>query len=235
MKLPVLDTPTFQVKLVSLSEPLKFRPFTVKEEKVFLIAEESGDDRDILNAIRQILQNCCLSDVDVSKLPIFDTELFFLQLRSKSVSNVSNVKYRDLEDNITREFDIELDEIKATIDPNHSTTIALSPTITVSFKYPTIETLMKLESTDKTEIELVIELLAECLDSVYDGDELFPASEYAKEERLEFIDNMSKQNYDVIKEKFVDLMPKLVRTIKYKNSLGNDREIVLEGFRSFFQ
>lgn len=231
MKLPVIDSPIFEIKLVSLEEPVKYRPFTVKEEKILLIAEESNDDKDILNAIRQVIQNCCMSTVDVSKLPLFDIEYLFLQLRSKSVSNISTLRYRDKEDNEVREFDIDLDTIKPEIDPKHSTTIKLSNSVTITFKYPTIEDVSKIKTDSE---DASIELVASCIDTILDEDELFVADNFTLEEKVEFINQLNTKSFENVLVTFVESMPKMTHTLKYVNNNGNKREIVLEGYRSFF-
>ena len=231
MKLPVIDSPIFEIKLVSLEEPVKFRPFTVKEEKILLIAEESNDDKDILNAIRQVINNCCMSKVDVNKLPLFDIEYLFLQLRSKSVSNISTLRYRDKEDNEVREFQVDLDTITPQIDPNHSTIIKLSDNITVTFKYPTIEDVSKIK-TDSDDAS--IELVASCIDTILDEDELFIGDNFTLEEKVEFINQLNTKSFENVLVTFVETMPKMTHTLKYVNNNGNSREIVLEGYRSFF-
>jgi len=231
MKLPIIDSPIFEIKLVSLEEPVKYRPFTVKEEKILLIAEESNDDKDILNAIRQVIQNCCMSKVDVSKLPLFDIEYLFLQLRSKSVSNISTLRYRDKEDNEVREFEVDLDTIKPEIDPTHSTTIKLSDAVTVTFKYPTIEDVSKIKTDSE---DASIELVASCIDTILDEDELFVADNFTLEEKVEFINQLNTKSFENVLVTFVESMPKMTHTLRYTNNKGNKREIVLEGYRSFF-
>ncbi len=231
MKLPVIDSPIFEVKLVSIEEPVKFRPFTVKEEKIFLIAEESNDDRDILNAIRQVITNCCITKVDVNKLPLFDIEYLFLQLRSKSVNNISILRYRDKEDNTVREFEVDLDTIKPVIQPDHSRTIKLSDTVTVSFNYPTIEDMNRIKTNSD---DAAIELVASCIDSILEGDEIYVGDNFPLEERIEFINNLNTKSFEKILGVFVETMPRITHTLTYTNKNGNLREIVLDGYRSFF-
>ena len=161
MKLPKIDSPMFQIKLISIDTPVKFRPFTVKEEKLLLIAEESKEPADILSAIKQVINNCCVSDIDIDKLPVFDIEYFFLQLRSKSVSNITTLKYKDKKDDIIREFDVNLDEIKPKVDSNHSNIIKIKDKITVQFRYPSINMAIRI---NKMQSPTNVEYLAECLD-----------------------------------------------------------------------
>ena len=235
MSLPIPNSPIFTVKLLSVKDPVKFKPFTVLEEKIFLIAEEGGDEKEILYAIRQVLSNCCVSKIDVNKLPLFDVEYFFLQLRAKSVSNISTVKYRDNEDNIVRDFDIDLDSIVPIENPNHKTSFKLTDTMAVNFKYPTIEDLLGVQNLKINDLETAIETISVCLDVIVDGEEVYEASNYSREEKIDFINGLSTKQFEGIVETFVETMPKMQHIIKYVNALGNDREIILEGFRSFFQ
>lgn len=231
MQLPKIDAPVFEIKLISQNKPIKYRPFTVKEEKILLIAEEGKDDNDILNAIRQVINNCCISDVNVDKLPLFDIEHFFLQLRSKSVSNMVVLHYRDKVDQIVRDFEVDLDTIKPTVDPKHSNVIKLSDTITVQFSYPTISTAMKIDRDSKV---ADVEYLASCLDMIYEGEEVYNAKDFTQEQRADWINDLSTKNFQQIIETFVDTMPTLSHTLEYVNAKGDKRKIELEGYKSFF-
>lgn len=232
MKLPKIDSPIFQIKLISVDKPVKFRPFTVKEEKILLMAEEGKDNREILLAIKQVINNCCLSEIDIDDLPLFDIEHFFLQLRSKSVNNISVLKYRDNSDNIIREFEINLDDIKPIVDPNHTNTIKITNKITVRFKYPSLEVALKLS---KLENSTNIEYLAECLDKVFEEDEVYEGENFSLEQKVEFINSFDSKSFEKVVNSFITTMPRLSHKLEYVNSKGENRTIVLEGFRSFFQ
>ena len=234
MALPKIDSPIFTTKLISTGKEVKFRPFTVKEEKILLIAEEGKEEKEILFAIRQIIQNCLVTEIDVNRLPLFDLEYLFLQIRAKSVTNVSTVKYRDLEDEEVREFDIDFDEIKPTIDPNHTTEIKIQNDFIITFKYPTIETMSRVDVKKLDDVDTSLELVAECLDKIIQGEDVYVADSYSQQEKIDFIESLSVPQFEKILDQFVTTMPKMTYTIEYKNNLGNDRTIVLEGFRSFF-
>jgi hypothetical protein len=233
MKLPSVDFPTFTIKLISVDTPVKFRPFTVKEEKILLIAENSNDEGDILVAIQQIITNCCLSPIDVSKLPLFDVEYFFLQLRSKSVSNISTVKYRDKEDEIVRDFDIDLDTIVPTIPEGHSRVVKLSNNYSITFNYPTIQLLKKFSKLNDP-IETPIEFIANCMDTIVQDDEVFDCSSYPIEAKLEYVNELSTKNFETIISTFVNTIPTLKYELKYVNNNGKTVTIKLEGYRDFF-
>lgn len=231
MQLPKIDSPIFEIKLISVPNPVKYRPFTVKEEKILLIAEESREDKDILEAIKQVINNCCVSSIDVNRLPMFDIEYFFLQLRSKSVNNITTLRYKDKKDNIVRDFQIDLDTIKPQIDPKHNKVVKITDNIAIEFKYPSLETAMKI---DRESDNADLQYIAHCIDKIYEGEEIFDAENYTLEQKLEFVNGLSTKMFKKIVETFIDTMPTLSHTLEYVNNEGDQRKIVLEGYRSFF-
>ena len=69
MSLPKISYPVNSINVPSLKKAFKFRPFLVKEEKLLLMAKESGVDTDVLQAIKQVVNNCAVDDnfnVDIS-------------------------------------------------------------------------------------------------------------------------------------------------------------------------
>ena len=58
MALPKIAVPTYELEIPSNKEKTNYRPFLVKEEKILLLAQEGGGESDILNAIKQIINNC---------------------------------------------------------------------------------------------------------------------------------------------------------------------------------
>lgn len=231
MQLPKIDAPIFEIKLISLPQPVKYRPFTVREEKILLIAEESNDDKDILNAIKQVINNCCISNIDVNKLPLFDIEYFFLQLRSKSVSNITTLRYRDKKDNVVRDFDVDLDQIKPTVHPNHNKLVKITNSISIEFKYPSLETAMKV---DRNSEEADLQYIAECIDKIYEDEEIYDSDNFTQEQKVEFVSGLSTKMFKKIIDTFIDTMPTITHTLEYVNNEGVNRKIVLEGYRSFF-
>jgi hypothetical protein len=67
MTLPKIDLPIYEMELPSTGETIKYRPFTVKEEKILLVAQASKDSTQEMVASKQIVNNC-LIDYDVNKL-----------------------------------------------------------------------------------------------------------------------------------------------------------------------
>jgi hypothetical protein len=202
----------------------------VSEEKIVLLAAESTDDNDLVNACRQVINNCCKEEIDVEKLASFDLEYIFIQLRRHSVNNIVTLAYRDLEDEKVYKFDVNLDEIKVTSSPDHSNRIECDDSIVIIMKYPTISVAEAMLKTD-TKLEMTEMMIIQCVEKVYDADTVY--EEYTEAELKEFLNNLSTAEYDKIKA-FFETMPKVSHTIEYTNSKGTERKIQLSGLRDFF-
>jgi hypothetical protein len=182
----------------------------------------------------QIIDNCVLSKIDIESLPIFDLEYIFLKLRSKSVNNLVQLRYRDNEDQKTYEFIMNLDELSVTIDPDNNKTIAFTDNMGIVMKYPNFKMMLKFSSFNENDPDEILEVIASCIDLIYDGDTVYKVSEHSKEELNDFMSSLSSKQMEKV-YKFLDTLPKIEHTINYINSLGNDRVIKLEGISDFFQ
>lgn len=243
MALPKLDAPIFTAKLISNGKEVKFRPFTVKEEKLFLMAHQSDDTTAITDTILQILNNCVLDDLDVKKLPIFDIEYLFLNLRARSVGEVVSLNYRcnntvkgedDEEKRCNNQvsIDVNLLEIQPEINEKHSNKIELNPNLGIVMKYPTLEIIDKFKATD--EIDTVIDMIISCIDYIYDEENLYYSKDSSEDELIEFMDSLPSKDLERIKE-FFDTLPKLRKNMEFKcGKCGYHENIELEGLQSFF-
>jgi len=233
MALPKLSHPTFEIEIPSTKQKVRYRPFLVKEEKILLIAQSSNDPKDILHAVKQVLQNCSIDQIDVEELTTFDIEYFFIKLRSKSVNNIVNLRYKDLEDEKIYDFEVDLDEIEIQYDQDHEKSINVGKNALLNLKYPRMNLAENLQQVEN-ETELVFEILRHCLDTlIYENKEL-NFSDYPKEEIEEFIMSMDVNAFNKV-QNFFNTMPKLKHEIVYENSLGNQRKIVLQNLNDFFQ
>lgn len=232
--LPKIDYPTFTDILPSTGEKITFRPFLVKEEKILLLAQQSNEVEDSIRAMSQIIGNCVLSKINIDDLPIFDIEYLFLKLRAKSVNNIVELKYKDNEDNKVYDFALDLDDIKVTKDPANNKNIQITDTIGIVMKYPNFKMMMKFTEFDENDPDEVLEVVSECIDSIYNDDSVYKASEHTTEEMKEFLSSLSLQQMEKIYD-FFQSLPKIEHTINYINSLGNNRSITLEGVNDFFQ
>lgn len=232
MPLPKIDQPLFNATLPSTGEQIKFRPFSVKEEKVLLIAQESKDQDQIVTAIKQILLNCVTSKTPVDQMSTFDIEYLLIQLRSKSVENIVEFKIKDDETEELVDVALDLDQVDIKRYDDHTSLIKLTDDIHMQMRYPTFDELALLLSKSSSQ-DAMYDVMVKCIDMIIQGDELHKLKDYTAEEVDTFIESLSKKHLTEIK-KFFDTTPKVKHEIKYKNSKGNERTFVIEGLDAFF-
>jgi len=208
------------------------RPFLVKEEKILLIAQQAEDPKEVINAITQVITNCCVSEFDSSRLTTFDLEYIFIKLRARSVNNVIKLRYRDNEDNQSYDVECNLDEVEITYNPDHNSLIQVNETMSIQMRYPGTD-LMQALSPDMNESEIFFELLSKCIDVVIDSGTHHNVSDSTKEEIDEFVSTLDVTTFGKIQE-FFQTMPKIKHELKYTNSLGNERTITLDNINDFF-
>jgi hypothetical protein len=241
--LPRIDVPVYEVKLISNGKTVKIRPFLVKEQKLLLMASESEDAKESINTIRQVLKNCVLDDIDVDSLPTFDLEYLFLNLRARSVDEVVELKYKC--NNTTKneageevtckghvDYKVNLLEIEPTRNPAHTNKIQITENLGIAMKYPTFDLIEKYENLDENKV--MLEVLADCIDYVYDKENMYYAKDSTKEELEEFIDNLQQKDLENIK-KFFDTMPELKKDLDFTCPKCSYHEnIVVKGIQNFF-
>jgi hypothetical protein len=222
---------------------VRIRPFTVKEEKIFLMASEGEDIDAIVDSVKQVLNNCILDDIDVDSLPVFDIENLFLNLRARSVGEMVNLRYRCNNlvgpegeekhkcDNIV-EMELNVLDIAPSNDERHNKTIQLSENLGMVMKYPTFSLFKSYDS--ENEIDTILNMTVSCIDYIYDGDQLHYSKDYKREELVEFVENLQAKDLEKI-QLFFDTMPKLRKQVDFHcNKCGYDEKINIEGIESFF-
>ena len=243
MALPKIDVPIFEVKLFSTDKKIKFRPFTVKEEKLFLIASESDDPQSTITTIKQVLNNCILDDIDIEALPLFDIEMLFLNLRARSISEVVNLKYK-CNNNIVEEDgkehkcnnQVEIDVNVLDIIPesglNHSKKIEINSKLGIVMKYPKMNVIVDMN--DQENIDSVLNLIAGCIDYIYDEDKLYYSNDSTTQELIDFLETLQSKDLENIKQ-FFDNMPKMKKTLDFNcKKCGYQEKIEVEGIQNFF-
>lgn len=242
--LPKIETPIYEVKLISTGKNVQFRPFLVKEQKLFLMNTENDDVEATVKVIRQILKNCVLSDIDIDSLPVFDLEYLFMHLRARSVSETVNLKYRcnndiksegaeDKKCGTINEISFNVLEIKPTLNEGHTNKFKLNDKIGIVMKYPTFETMQK--AMGKTENDVIMDLIYDSIDQVYDDENVYYMKDTTREEIVDFVDNLQQKDLENIRT-FFETMPKMKKDIHYKcKKCGYEENIVLEGVQSFFE
>lgn len=231
--LPKIDYPIHKIKIPSLKKDYPFRPFLVKEEKLLLMAKESENASDILSAIKQIINNCCLdSKLDINKLAIFDLEYIFLKLRAISVDNNVKVTYKDNEDQKLYDFDINLHKIEIKYPEKLDKNIKITDKSGIVMKYPSAALYDDQEFLNLQK-DYMFELIIRCIESIYYEDQVYQCKDYKKQELVDFLESLDIKTFEKI-QSFLINVPKMEYVIKYKNSLGSEREIVLSSLNDFF-
>ena len=230
MALPKIKQPIFELEIPSTGQKIRYRPFTVAEEKILLVTKESDDIKDMVNAYKAIVNNCCLDSIDVDKLCSFDLEYFFLNIRAKSVSNIVEARIKDEDDGQTYDVEIDLDKlIVSKIKPERL--IKLTDDISVLMNYPTFDVIAKVGKMDES--SQMLSTMIACIEQIYQGEEVFETSEYSRKDMEEFVLSMGVKELQKIKE-FFDGMPKVYAEVKYKTKDDVEKMIKLEGIQSFF-
>lgn len=232
MSLPKIEHPIFKIKIPSTKKEVRFRPFLVKEEKILLIAKTSEQENDILLAIKQVVNNCCLEELNVDKLALFDVEYLFLRIRAQSVNNIVSVTYRDNEDGTDYDFDIDLNEVVVTFPLNLENNIKINETSGIIMKYPEASLYEDKDFLNSGE-EAFYHLVLRCIDKFYDAETVYDTKNYTMKEISDYIDNLDVKTFDKVRD-FILNQPKLNYTIEYENKIGNKRKIELTSLTDFF-
>ena len=233
MPLPKVKHPVYEFTVPSTKRRESFRPFLVREEKLLLIAKASEDPADSLRAVKQIVNNCAIDKgFDIDKLPIFDLEYLFLQLRAVSVSNMVTVSYRDNEDKKVYDFTIDLKEINVKFPEDYDPVIPVTGTMGIVMKWPSASVLDDKEYFNAGE-DAYYELILRSMDKIYDGDELYNPAEYSIKELEEFLDDCGVDTLDKIRS-FMSQAPRLYHKLTYTNENGRERVIELTSLTDFF-
>lgn len=222
--------PRYNIIQPSTGKLVTFRPFTVKEEKSLIIANQTGSYEDFLSTLAEIINNCFELEMDAKKLPIFDIEFFFLKLRSKSVGETIEPT---ITCPITKEkvkIFVNLDEIDPVFNKMHTKKILVNSNMMVTMNYPSLNNLIQRRN-EKIDY---FDLLLECIQSIETSTEIFENNSVSKENMKEFIDQLTSEQYKKLID-FFKTSPKLEQKIHYKTSDGENREILLKGLRDFFQ
>ena len=221
MPLPKIATPTYELTLPSNKKQIKYRPFLVKEEKILILAMESGDSKEITNAVKTTLKDCILTrGIKIDNLPSFDIEYLFLNIRAKSVGESVELTVTCPDDGETQvDVKVNIDEIEVVIPENHNSDVKIDDNIKIKMKYPSLQEFIDnnfdfaKQNTSKEVIERSFEVVASCIDIVYTNEDSWSSGEVTKKEMVEWLETMDSNQFKGIEE-FFDTMPKLSHTMK---------------------
>ena len=237
MALPVLTVPTYELEVPSTDEKIKYRPFLVKEEKILLIALESGENKDIVQAVKTIVDECTFNKLKLGTMPMFDVEYIFLQIRAKSVCETSTLNLLCPDDGKTRaKVEIDLTEVLVQVDEGHTNKIELTDEMGIIMQYPNIDSMVDVGIAEINASNM-LDVISTCIDRIYDkgGEEVHMAVDSTKKELVEFIEQLNTKQFQDV-QVFFDTMPKLKHTVKVKNPKTEvESEVTLTGLNDFFE
>ena len=243
MALPKINTPIFELTLSSTGESVKYRPFLMKEQKILLLALESGETKSIMTAVKQIINNCVVGDIDVEKLPVFDLEYFFMRLRGKSIGETVDLQLRhptglnskDEECQHVTKFTFNIMEVEVEKTITHTDKIIIDEEtgLGIKLKYPTAD-FTEMDTDNLSQLDVAVKMLISCIDYIYDKEEIYKKEDSSSLELQEFVDSLSQEQFKTVMN-FFETMPKLKHTINWKcTGCGCDDEVTLEGMGNFF-
>ena len=236
MALPKLNTPTYELEVPSTDEKLKYRPFLVKEEKILLMAMESGKNEDIIQAVKDIVNACTFNKIDLGNMPMFDVEYIFLNIRAKSVGEVSKLKLLAPDDKKTQvDTEVNLAEVQVQVGDEHTNKIELTDEMGMIMTYPTIDSFANSGIQD-IKASNMLEVISSCILQIYEknGEKVYHAKDQTQKELTEFVEQLNTKQFKQV-QKFFDTMPKLKHTIKVKNpKTKKTSDVILTGLNDFF-
>jgi len=250
MPLPKIDLPIFELKIVSLPTPVKFRPFLVKEEKLLLMALQSSDEDSIFKTIKQVINNCLVDNIDIEKIPIFDIEYLFLNIRARSIGEKVETFFicRNIVGKEKNEDGLEVDaeckhlmpvninvlDIKPPND-NIPTKINVTDKIGVQLRFPTLRTFKSVESmVSNLDNNAVFDMIYDCTEYVFDENGMYYVNESPKEEFVQFLESLTQEQFDRITG-FFENLPKIQHDAETKcEKCGFEHKLHLEGLNDFF-
>jgi hypothetical protein len=240
MTLPVMSTPTYSLVIPSTKESVKYRPFLVKEEKALLIAQQSEDAVVMVDTLKSVIKSCVLSKIDPNSLSTFDLEYLFTQIRAKSVGEIIELLFPcdndhgEQNDKAKVKISIDLTKIEVDFPEGHQSKIELFGNVGVMMKYPTIEIMTKLEKTDHDDLDNIFDIVASCIDYIYEDDVIHYAKEQKKQDLLEFLYNLNSEQFVKVQNFFATL-PRIKKEVEYDCPICNlHHKKTLEGMQSFF-
>ena len=237
MALPKLTTPTYELEIPSTDEKIKYRPFLVKEEKILMLAMESNAASDITQAVKDIVSECTFNKVNISNMPMFDVEYIFLQIRSKSVGEVSKLRLLCPDDKKTyADVELDLNEVKVQVGDDHTNKIELTKDMGMIMTYPTIDSFRDSGIRDINASNM-LEVISGCIMQIYEeeGKKVYDPKDQTKKELTEFIEQLSTKQFKDV-QKFFETMPKLKHEITIKNpKTKKESKITLTGLNDFFE
>ena len=238
MSLPKINSPEYRLTIPSTDEEITYRPFLVKEEKLLLIAQETGTDTATYDAIKQIITGCCSGNLNLEKMPLFDMEYIFLNIRAKSVGEIADLKITCPDDKKTQvDIEVDLTKVQVEMDEKHDARIQLTDDIGLLMAYPTFGTVGYATTVDKdneSNAKALFEMISNCMYQIWEGEETHDCMDYSSKEKLAFLESLSHTQFEKIQQ-FFETMPTLKHEVEVENPKTKVKSTVtLQGMNDFF-
>jgi len=236
MALPKLETPVYELELPSTGKKIKYRPFLVKEQKTLILANESGEESQIMSALAGVINGCTFEKIDPFNIPMFDVEFLFLKIRGKSVGEKIELNLLCPDDNETRvKTSINLEDIGVNQKLGHTNEINITDKIKIIMSYPTINEMTGLTTDVTSEMDQILNMMKRCIHEVHDGETVHTKIDMSESDLDEFIESLTTEQFENVAE-FFDTMPKVSHSIEVTNPKTKKKgEVVIEGIQSFFE
>lgn len=236
MALPKLGVPQYELTLPSTGKTVKYRPFLVKEEKVLLLAMESEDEKQVIDAVKNVLKSCVISRIKIDQLPSFDLEYLFLKIRAAAIGEIIEMTVTCTDDgSTTATAAINIEEVEVHKEEGHDRKIMLTDTTGIMMKYPSMDRFIESQFLNKgIDADHIFNFIAEHIEQIFDEEEVYDSSTTSKKEFREFVESLTTKQFESI-QNFYETMPRLSHTFTVTNpNTGNECEYTLEGLQSFF-
>ena len=238
MALPIVETPRYECTLASQDTQVQYRPFLVKEEKILLMAMESKDNNEIINATKEVLKACTYEKLDIEKLPMFDIEYLLLQIRAKSVGEKSKFKVICPDDKQTAtDVELDLSEVQVQVEDDHTNKIVIDEkrNLGIVLNYPSLGITKAGFDVNKSDADSTFNVICSCIDHIYEGDKTYPAKDSTLKELKDFLESTTQKAFLDIK-KFFETAPQLRHEIEVTNpKTGVKSKVTFKGLQDFFQ
>ena len=239
MALPMNNTPIFNLTVPSTGKIIRFRPFLVKDEKALLIAQQSEDVLVMVDTLKGVIKSCVIDEINTDDLSTFDIEYIFIQIRGKSIGETVELLFPcdddhgDQNEKAVTKVRIDISKIQVEKAKGHTNKINLFGDVGIMMKYPTIDSAKKLERSGD-DMDSIFEIVADSIDYIFQGEDIFYAKEQSREELLQFLNNLTSEQFLKL-QNFFENMPRLKTEVDYKCPIcGKEHHKVLEGLQSFF-
>lgn len=230
MALPKLDTPTYELEQPSTGEMIKYRPFLVREQKQLMMAQESEDETSIKNAMADVITQCTFEKINPLDIPLFDVELLFLRIRSKSVGENVDLNLLCPDDEKTKVTKtIKLEDVDVIMKEGHTNEIVITDKIKMVMRYPRLDDMLGAD-----EIEDIFKMVYRCVHEIHDGEKVYHKIDMSEKELIDFVDSLTNEQFEKVTD-FFDSMPKVQHVVEVTNPKTKKKgEVVIDGVASFF-